>query len=152
MLWYKNSYKYMPVYINIIITLFLIRCINKLTNFSSNKSVHLSIYYLFSCPKKSFSSQQKYVNLHIYILVCLLFFLSKWFKRFTNKTILRNKLWNKKNNNNREKEYNKTMTKHIRYLNNIFRMLRQWWKSRIKWHKKNGSKKSTTPKEKAKLH
>ena len=40
------------------------------------------------------------------------------------------------------------MTKHIRYLNNIFLMLRQWWKSRIKLHKMYGSKKSIKPKEK----
>ena len=33
---------------------------------------------------------------------------------------------------NREKAFNKTMTKHIQNLNNIFWMLRQWWKSRIK--------------------
>ena len=33
---------------------------------------------------------------------------------------------------NREKEFNKTMTKHIQNLINIFWMLRQWLKSRIK--------------------
>ena len=33
---------------------------------------------------------------------------------------------------NREKAFNKKMTKHIQNLNNIFWMLRQWWKSRIK--------------------
>ena len=37
-------------------------------------------------------------------------------------------------------------------LNNIFWMLTQWWKSRIKWHKMYGSKNPTGPKEKAKLH
>ena len=79
------------------------------------------------------------------------FFLSKWFTRFTNKTTLQNKLWNNKNKN-REKAFNKTMTKHIQNLNNIFWMLRQWLKSRIKWHKKHGSKKSTGPKERTKLH
>ena len=81
-----------------------------------------------------------------------LFFISKWFTSFTSKTILQNKLWNKKNKINREKPYNKTMTKHIWNLNKIFWMLGQWWKSRIKWHKIHGSKKSTGPKEKAKLH
>ena len=58
---------------------------------------------------------------------------------------------NNKKNNNKEKASNKTMTKHRRYFNNIFWMLRQWWKSRIKCHKMYGSKKSTRPKEKAKL-
>ena len=33
---------------------------------------------------------------------------------------------------NRGKAFNKMMTKHIQNLNNIFWMLRQWWKSRIK--------------------
>ena len=42
---------------------------------------------------------------------------------------------------NREKAFNKTMTKRIQKRNNIFWMLRQWWKSRIKWLKKHGSKK-----------
>ena len=41
------------------------------------------------------------------------------------------------------------MTKHIQNLNNIFWMLRQSLKSRIKKH---GSKKSTGPKQRAKLH
>ena len=44
------------------------------------------------------------------------------------------------------------MTKHVQNLNNIFWMLRQWWKSMIKLHKMHGSKKSTGPKERAKLH
>ena len=39
------------------------------------------------------------------------FFLSKRFTRFTKKTILQNKLWNNDKKINREKAYNKTMTK-----------------------------------------
>ena len=44
--------------------------------FSNKKSLQLSIYSLFFCPKKSFSSQQNHFNLmgiYIHILVCLLF-------------------------------------------------------------------------------
>ena len=33
---------------------------------------------------------------------------------------------------NKEKTFNKTMTKHIQNLNSIFWTLRQWWKSKIK--------------------
>ena len=68
-----NAYKW--VYINIILTLFLIS--NPLILFSHKNSVQLSsyVYYIFSCSKKSFSSQQKQFNVnysHTRVL-CLLF-------------------------------------------------------------------------------
>ena len=40
------------------------------------------------------------------------------------------------------------MIKYMQYLNNIFWVLRQWSKSRIKCHKMYGSKKSPRPKKK----
>ena len=66
-------HKCLSVYINIIVTLFLIY--NSIILFSYKTSVQLSIHSLFSCPKKSFSSQQNHFSLMwiIHILVCLLF-------------------------------------------------------------------------------
>ena len=66
--------------------------------------------------------------------VFFVFFLSTWFTRFTSKTFLQNKTWNKtiKKNNNKEKASNKTMKKHRRYFNNIFWMSAQSGRQNLK--------------------
>ena len=55
---------FLPVYINIILTLFLMY--NSLVLFTHKKSVQLSsyIYYILSCSKKSFSSEQEEFNVN----------------------------------------------------------------------------------------
>ena len=56
----KHSCKCLSIYINIIVTFFLI--LNSLILFSHRK-ICPAVYYLFSCPKDSISSQQKHFNL-----------------------------------------------------------------------------------------
>ena len=64
----KHSYKCLSVYINIIVTLFLIH--NSLILSSHNKSFHLSIYSLFSYPNKLFFSANlmRIIDILVYLL------------------------------------------------------------------------------------
>ena len=64
---------FLPVYINIILTLFLMY--NSLVLFTHKKSVQLSsyIYYILSCSKKSFSSEQEEFNVNYSTCSCVMF-------------------------------------------------------------------------------
>ena len=92
--WYVIKHLCLSVYINIFVALFLIR--NSLILFSHEKSViiyylylfylyYIKIYYLFSCPKKNVSSQQRHFNL-IRITACVFTFICTTVGKKLNQT------------------------------------------------------------------